>query len=195
MTDKQAELLRRMFAHVANPPAITIDRDGDMTFDEPIIMIDGGHWWIRNEKVDGPPSILGTKQVDGFVLEIATYRAATRWEPEEHDYAEVASSHNFVDLAKRAVQEYVGYHINAMLDEDSWAAYAAELEQEKQELAQAEQEGYNAYPASAEDANPYPYIMHGHWHAWKKGWNAADYDQMRKEHAAIVKQNTGQDIN
>ncbi len=187
MTTKQVELLVRMFAHVVNPPKVKLDEDCNL--DEPTIVIDDG-WYIRNEKVDGPPSILGTKQVDGFVLEKSVYRSATRWQPEECDYAEVASGYDFVDIAKRAVQEYVVWKINNMLDDDSWAAYAAELEKEKQDLADAQKQGHDAFP---NENNPYPYGI-SHWYAWKKGWGDAEYEEMRKEHTEQVFKNTGKRI-
>lgn len=183
MTDKQVELLRRMFAFVANPPEVKLDRDDALAFDEPVILIANGNWSIRDDKVDGPPSILGTKQVDGFVLDIATYRGATHWQPEEHDFAEVYTDFRFIEVARRAVQEFVAWQISNMLDEDSWAAYAAELEQEKQELALAQQKGHDAYAdatTKAEEVNPYPKGI-AHWHAWMKGWNAADYQELLKQ--------------
>lgn len=58
-------------------------------------------------------SILGTKVVPGFVLEITKYYPATHWQPEEYDYAEVGTERNFGDIVLLALKTWCRIKHNA----------------------------------------------------------------------------------
>ncbi len=124
MIDKQVELLKKMFALIVNPPTVTLDVDFGL--DEPVILINSGQWSINNTKLANRK---GVWDVDGFELTVATYQGATRWEPENHDYAILSACNNFVDVAHDAVRYYLYHQINNMLENESLTAYCSELEQ------------------------------------------------------------------
>src|SRR5690606_41548531 len=66
-------------------------------------------------------SILGTKVVPGFVLEITKYYPATHWQPEEYDYAEVGTERNFGDIVLLALKTWVAHQAQCYLEADGYA--------------------------------------------------------------------------
>lgn len=173
ITPKQVDTLKKMFAILKDVPQVSYERDQDKTYDEPVLMIDKGAFWIRETEID-QPSIRGNVKVPGFVLEAATYRGATRWEPEEYDYAEIYANQNFYDVAKEAVKAYVDRHCGCILDNLAYEGQYEEYQQELKEIAQAERQGQIDYEAG-QNTNPYPYGI-AHYYAWSKGWDAREYE-------------------
>ncbi len=179
MNSKQVEILEKFLKVLANPPKVTLDEDCNL--DEPVILIEGG-FSIRDTNEVERKSIGGTRKLQGFALDVATYRSATRWEPEEHDYQELYADTCYTNVAAEAVRRIAGVHIDHMLDEDSWNALAKEQEEARQLDNNAYNEGHVAYKAGKEvRENPYPAGI-SVWYKWRQGWNDAEGEACTAEY-------------
>lgn len=119
------EILKEMFAFFASPPKIEMSEEK----------------WIS---IDG---LLTINQEDAqtYLLDISVYRAATRYEPEDYDYATIAKSTNFTEICREAVKAYLNVQIDALLEN------------------KACDQMYQEYVADQELAKKYYKMYEDHW--------------------------------
>lgn len=143
-------------------PDVRLDETGD----EPVILIGNGFLAIRPTEVEAK-SILGTKMVPGFVLEITKYYPATHWQPEEYDYAEVGTERNFGDIVLLALKPWVAHQAQCYLEADG---YAKMLDEEKRLEQAAYEGGLHAFrDGKPLDANDQPQGT-VFYDKWRQGW-------------------------
>ncbi|HZT78701.1 MAG TPA: hypothetical protein VFA26_00645 [Gemmataceae bacterium] len=117
MNRKQVEVLEKYLSVLKDPPAVRLDED--VKPDEPVIVLSNG-LTIRDVRYEeaGP---FGPRPVQGFALERPTYRPATRWHPEEHDYQVLYTNACYSNVAAEAVRQTVSQEIDALLGEEAGA--------------------------------------------------------------------------
>lgn len=125
MNQEQLATVNEVFKRfTVDKPDVRLD-NLDARYDEPTILIGDGLLTIRPTEVE-VKSILGTKKMPGFVLEIAKYYPATHWQPEEYDYAEVATDRNFGNIVLLALKTWVAYQAQCYLEAEGYAKMVEE---------------------------------------------------------------------
>jgi hypothetical protein len=170
------DLVKRLFAGIHPAPLIL---DIGPT-DDKTSVITIGPFTLTDQATEvkvGPEQKPVT--VHNYILDVGVTSHSTRDDEGGVDVVELESGPDFAAVIVKAVEQYAGWQARNVLDDLAVDAYAAELDNDRQLLAQAYAEGVEAgrhdVNTYTEDmghdpiTNPYPYGIQ-HYDEWKRGY-------------------------